>query len=142
MSKTEKIVIDAVNGVKFTPREIDVISCVISGRNAKSTAVLLGLSTKTVANHIYNIRQKFEWGSRDEIARRAEKGAQYGLLRRHYSALSGKKIPKDILESPKDEANWKIVNLLSVSETDAIIEFGRERNKSVAVCAEIRVCFR
>ena len=55
-SKNDNYDVSIINGVKCTPREIDIISCIINGRNTKSTANILGISTKTVENHTRNIR--------------------------------------------------------------------------------------
>lgn len=37
-----------VNGVKITPREIEVISCIINVRGAKKIATILSISLRTV----------------------------------------------------------------------------------------------
>ncbi len=41
-----------IQNINFSYREIDVLSCLIHGRSAKSMALLLAISTNTVNSHI------------------------------------------------------------------------------------------
>ncbi len=86
-SKNDKYDVSIINGVKCTPREIDIISCIINGRNTKSTAKILGISTKTVENHTRNIMVKFGCNSRDTIARIVEKSDEYKCIEKYYFTI-------------------------------------------------------
>ncbi|KAB2834600.1 MAG: helix-turn-helix transcriptional regulator, partial [Caedimonadaceae bacterium] len=47
--------LETINGIRFTPREIDAIAFIVSGRSTKKIASFLSISPKTVDNHIHNI---------------------------------------------------------------------------------------
>jgi tetratricopeptide (TPR) repeat protein/DNA-binding CsgD family transcriptional regulator len=72
----------------FTPREIDIIACLIHGRAPKKIAVLLSLSPKTIENHIHNMMLKAECNSREGILDYVEKAGYMPLLRQHYGRLN------------------------------------------------------
>ena len=56
-----------INSVKFTPREIDIIAFISSGRSGKKTASFFSISPKTVENHTHNIMIKLQCNSRESI---------------------------------------------------------------------------
>lgn len=82
------LLIDTINGVKFTPREIDVLACILEGRTAKKIASFLSISPKTIENHIYHIMLKLECNSRESIKDFLESSDQVELLKNHYKNLS------------------------------------------------------
>lgn len=49
-----------INGVKFTPREIDIIACLLSAKGLKTIALFLSIEEKTIETHKYNIMRKLE----------------------------------------------------------------------------------
>ncbi len=53
--------------IKLTPREIDIISCIICGQRVKQIGILLELSHRTVENHVHNIRAKLKVASKEQI---------------------------------------------------------------------------
>ncbi|MES2214494.1 MAG: helix-turn-helix transcriptional regulator, partial [Pseudomonadota bacterium] len=62
----------AIDGIKFTPREIDIISCLVQGKGLKGIARFLSsgskqISDRSVETHILNIRRKIGGGSRESI---------------------------------------------------------------------------
>lgn len=63
----------SVNGVKITPREIEVISCIINVRGAKKIATILSISLRTVERHIHNIMLKSRCNSQEGIKDFVEK---------------------------------------------------------------------
>jgi tetratricopeptide (TPR) repeat protein/DNA-binding CsgD family transcriptional regulator len=77
----------SINGIKFTPREIDILACILSGRTAKKIASFLSLSPKTVENYIHNISIKLECNSRESIIDFLEASDKVHLLKQHYSEL-------------------------------------------------------
>jgi len=91
-----------INDVHFTPREIDIIACLLSARGTNKIASFLSISPKTVRNHIHNIMIKLECNSRDRIIDFIERSNKIPILRRHYSNLfinaAFKKSLKDILK--------------------------------------------
>ena len=57
--------LEIINDIKFTLKEIDVISALINGKSIKSIAALLNLSPKTVETHLRNIKQKLNCSSKE-----------------------------------------------------------------------------
>ena len=88
----DQSMISVINCIKCTPREIEIIACIVNGRNTKSTANLLNISTKTVENHIRNLMLKFCCNSRDAIARVVEKSAEYNCIKAYYLTICENKI--------------------------------------------------
>lgn len=76
-----------INGVKFTPREIDIIAFIMSGRPAKKIATYLSLSPKTIENYIHNIIVKLGCNSQDGIREFIEKSAYSNEIKGHYHYL-------------------------------------------------------
>lgn len=92
--------------IRFTNREIDVISCVLAGRSTKKIASFLSISPKTVENHIRNIMVKLECNSRENIIDYLEQSESFHNFKKHYSKilvqmafeLELKKISKHLLK--------------------------------------------
>lgn len=74
-----------IKDIAFTHRELDVIACILGGRKPKKIAILLSIATKTVENHIHNIKQKLGCSSQDSIIDFVEKAGVAPLLKHHYS---------------------------------------------------------
>lgn len=88
--KIEKIYSDylqEISGVKFTAREIDVMSCVLHNRQEKKIASLLSIRPKTVSAHVFNIMTKLRYNNRDLIIDFAEKSGKMLYLRQHYLCI-------------------------------------------------------
>lgn len=79
--------IETINGIKFTPREIDIMACLFGRSSAKKVASSLDISPKTVENHIRNIMQKLECNSRDQILDFMERSKEASLLKQRYRQL-------------------------------------------------------
>lgn len=84
----EKNIYRIINRVKFTPREIDILACILAGRSAKTIGVRLTLSRRTVENYIQNIKDKLKCNSQENIRDFLEKADEIEFLRRHYLALT------------------------------------------------------
>lgn len=72
-----------INGVEFTPREIDVISCILN-RRAASIASFLLVGPRAVETYIRNIKQKAGLGSREQIIDFIERSDKFSLLKNEY----------------------------------------------------------
>ena len=81
------LALDKINEIEFTHREIDILACIISGRTAKKTALLLSISPKTVENHIRNLMLKTNCGTQGCLIDFVEKSEHFSLLKKHYSYL-------------------------------------------------------
>lgn len=79
--------IEVISGVRFTPREIDILACILGRRTAKKIAFFLSISSKTVENHIRNIMQKLECNSRESIIEFIENCEEFQTLQKHYASL-------------------------------------------------------
>jgi tetratricopeptide (TPR) repeat protein/DNA-binding CsgD family transcriptional regulator len=76
--------LENINGIRFTPREIDVIACILNGRSAKTIPSLLSISAKTVATHLANIRAKISYSSSESIIDFMEKSDRLPVLKHKY----------------------------------------------------------
>lgn len=80
--------LEEVGGIKLSPREIDIICCLLHGKSAKKIAALLSISPKTADAHTRNIMLKLEVNSRESIANFAEKSPEHFELKSHYTKLA------------------------------------------------------
>lgn len=76
-----------IAGIKFTQREVDVISCIIHGRGSKKIGDLLDISPKTAEAHVRNIMMKIDCNSRERIIDFVESSQELQLVSRHYFYL-------------------------------------------------------
>ncbi|MDF2966089.1 MAG: hypothetical protein K0Q51_1477 [Rickettsiaceae bacterium] len=79
--------LNIINGVKFTAREIDIISCIFHNRGEKKIASLLAISPRTVSTHVHNIMLKIGHSSREHLIDFIEKSNKLTLVKKHYSHL-------------------------------------------------------
>ena len=79
--------LQVIKGIHFTPREIDIIACLLSARGTFKIASFLSIAPKTVGNHIHNIMMKVECNSRDGIIDFVERSDKLPILKKHYSSL-------------------------------------------------------
>lgn len=76
-----------IAGIKFTQREVDVISCITHGRGSKKIGDLLDISPKTAEAHVRNIMMKIDCNSRERIIDFVERSQELQLVSRHYFIL-------------------------------------------------------
>lgn len=79
--------LEVINNVKFSLREVDIVSCIINGRSPKFIAHLLDISPKTVEAHIRNIKIKVNCSSKEQMVSFIEKSNKYQLISQHYRDL-------------------------------------------------------
>jgi DNA-binding CsgD family transcriptional regulator len=79
--------LQTIDGIRFTPKEIDIISFIISGRSTKKIASFFFISPRTVDNYIRNIMLKLDYNSRERIIDFIEKSNKINLMRKHYSYI-------------------------------------------------------
>jgi tetratricopeptide (TPR) repeat protein/DNA-binding CsgD family transcriptional regulator len=79
--------LEIINAIKFTPREIDIMACILGGRGRKTTASLLSITEKTVEAHIRNISLKLECSSQENIREEIERSDKFAAIKRHYLRL-------------------------------------------------------
>ena len=95
-----------INNIRFTSREIDVIACIMHGKNTKGIANFLSnedkqLEIRTIESHISNIKRKISTNAREGIINFIEKSDKYKLIQSYYFSLliqqKFRKVLKEIL---------------------------------------------
>lgn len=95
-----------INNIRFTSREIDVIACIMHGKNIKGVANFLSnddkqVEVRTIETHISNIKRKIGTNAREGIINFIEKSDKYKLIQSYYLSLliqqEFKKALKEIL---------------------------------------------
>jgi len=76
-----------INNVEFSPREIDVMACLLTGRSVKGIAHFFGISPNTVQAHVRNIMQKMECNSRESIINFIETSNKSFILKQYHLSL-------------------------------------------------------
>ena len=76
-----------INDIIFTPREGDIISCILNVRGVKKIADILGISPRTVEGYIKNILTKISSNSQEGIKDFVERSAELILVKQHYIDL-------------------------------------------------------
>ncbi|MBX9620791.1 MAG: LuxR C-terminal-related transcriptional regulator [Alphaproteobacteria bacterium] len=79
--------LETVNGVRFTPREIEVIVYILSGRTAKAISSFLSVSPKTIETHIRNIMMRLECNSKEGIINFIEKSYKLSYIKQYHLCL-------------------------------------------------------
>ena len=77
--------LNTFSGIKFTLREIDIMSCVLHNRGNKKTADILSISYRTVETHIRNIIGKINKATRDDIIDFIEKSQVLSHFKTYYT---------------------------------------------------------
>ncbi|CAO4840242.1 MAG: hypothetical protein CNLJKLNK_00709 [Holosporales bacterium] len=106
---------------KVTLREIDVLSCLMSGKSTKTSAYFLNIEPKTFETHVANLRNKFDFSSKDRLIEYFEKGGYRSVILQHYDFLQKESILKNAIKAmhfperknikilvPKDDACARI----------------------------------
>jgi DNA-binding CsgD family transcriptional regulator len=82
--------IQSINAIRFTPKEIDVIACIINLRSDKKIANILSIAPSTVATHIQNIFSKISCNSKEHVQDFVEKSDKLHQINKHYFELLAK----------------------------------------------------
>jgi len=88
-----------INGINFTSRELDIVSCIINGRSVKSSALLLDISSNTINSHIKNIMSKTNCSSKDQIIKFVESSNGHISINNRYIYLIVESEFKKLLEN-------------------------------------------
>lgn len=79
--------LNMLSEVKFTAREIDIMSCIIKNRTEKKIAQILDISPRTVGSHVQNIMSKVGCNSKDQIIDFIEKSGKINKLQQYYQTI-------------------------------------------------------
>lgn len=102
MLKEEKK-LEIVSNIKFTAREIDIISVILNNRGEKKIASLLDISPRTVSSHVHNIMLKIGQNSKDGIIDFIQKSGTMPHFNNHYQHILIQDILKKYLAQIKQE---------------------------------------
>ena len=99
--------LSTINNLKFTPREIDVMACLLSARRTSQIASMLSIAPRTVTTHFRNIMLRLDCNSQEGIINFVERSHKLSILREYYSILiielAFKKALKEISKLRKDK---------------------------------------
>lgn len=73
-----------IKGIKFTPREIDILACMLNGRSTKTIPSFLSISSKTVSTHLAKIRAKVGCSSRESLIDFIETSDKISWIKHEY----------------------------------------------------------
>ncbi len=108
-----------INNVKFTPREIDVIACLLNARRTSQIASMLSIAPRTVTTHFRNIMLKLDCNSQEGIINFIEKSYKISLLREYYSRL--------VVELAFEKALKEISKLKREETVSCVIASGKDQ---------------
>jgi tetratricopeptide (TPR) repeat protein/DNA-binding CsgD family transcriptional regulator len=109
-----------INDVNFTPREIDVISCLLNARRTSQIASILSIAPRTVTTHFRNIMQKLGCSSQEVIISFIEKSHKLPIFREYYSRL--------LIQSAFESALNEISKLKRVENLSPVIVYWKDQN--------------
>ncbi|MDP3936358.1 MAG: tetratricopeptide repeat protein [Alphaproteobacteria bacterium] len=86
-----------IQGLTFSPRELDVMACIMNGRTSKKAiAATLQINPGTASTHTRNIMQKLNCSSWEHIRDFIERSGQEDFIQKHLKRVLGRK-PFDLL---------------------------------------------
>lgn len=109
--------ISYIKEIKFTPREIEIIACIIHGKSLKGIAIFLSTEDKiigerSIETHILNIRRKIGCNSKEGIVDFIEKSDEYQIIRYYYSILLIRKEFNKVLKEITSIVNFQEITFL------------------------------
>jgi DNA-binding CsgD family transcriptional regulator/tetratricopeptide (TPR) repeat protein len=90
--------LSTINDISFTPREIDVIACLLNARRTSQIASILSIAPRTVTTHFRNIMLRLGCNSQESIINFIERSHKLHILRDYYSSLLIKLAFEKLLE--------------------------------------------
>ncbi|CAO5677749.1 MAG: hypothetical protein HEEMFOPI_01564 [Holosporales bacterium] len=91
----------------LTLREVDIISCLLSGEGTKSLSRLLHIEEKTFRTHWFNLKKKYVFFSKESLIQYLQENGQRKLFLDHYLFLHQEKLflknvqMKDVLKAKR-----------------------------------------
>lgn len=95
---------------KITPRELDVLACLLEHTQTKKVASVLNITPRAVDTHIFNIQRKLEKNSRVAIVDFIKDSSQIKELKLHSHHLIRKYKFKEILQHLKKTIRWENIS--------------------------------
>ncbi len=103
---------------KFTPREIDIMACLVSGR-ASTIPSFLSISARTFQTHIHNIMLKIGCNSRERIIDFVEGSGKLSIIKSHYQILVGEILFEKSLKAIKPFFKNNSIQIIFFNEPNA-----------------------
>ena len=104
LEEKDQKLLAVIEGVKFTYRELEIISCLLSGRSTKTIASMLLLSPRTIETHLRNVMRKLSCNSKESIINALEQSGNASSIRMIY--------PKVLLNANFKKSLYKIFLLV------------------------------
>ena len=79
----------------LSPRELDIVACVMHGKTSKNIARALNITHRTVEAHLYNIMSRLNISSRQNLIELAESSSDYYQYREHYLKITSRVADKN-----------------------------------------------
>ena len=118
-----------INEIPLTRREVDIVSCILSGRSAKKIASFLSIAPKTVEHHIRNVMLKLGCQSQEGIRDFIEKSGKFTHVKKYYASL----LIRDRFEL---ELN-KISTLGTEHKPSCLIIYENEQHEKISLIREL-----
>ena len=115
----------------LTPRELDVLSCLLENSASKKIAPILRITIETVDTHIANIGRKLEQNGRAQVVDCVKKSIYTEILHNRYiNLVEGPGFEKTLREL-KESRGTPIITLMPDCE---IISFRKHKTKEIPSC--------
>lgn len=132
-----------INGINFTPREIDVISCLLSARRTSQIASILSIAPRTVTTHFRNIMLRLGCNSQEGIISFIERSGKLHFLREYYRSLiiehTFEKSLQEIFRIRGEESFSDFIIYVKEKELkNALMLYFKDHLMKVGIRAEVR----
>lgn len=115
-----------IMGVRFTYREMDVLTCLASKLDEEKISSILSISSKTIRVYLRNIRIKIGSSSNESVLQFIKNSKQYSLILEYYKYINIESLFKKHLRYIGQKINPKMLSVslkyksLSDTEKDRI----------------------
>lgn len=111
-----------IRGLKFTPRQIDIMACLISGKTTKEISARLSVAEKTIEAHKSAIYKTIGCHHQQSVINFIENSNKFEVLKRHYAVLLHKNhIEKELIKLFPTLSQRKVTCLIE-KVNDGIIQ--------------------
>lgn len=100
-----------IMGIRFTYREMDVLTCLASKIDDEKTSSILSISSKTIRVYLRNIRIKIGCNSNESVLQFIKNSKQYPLILEYYKYINIENLFKKHLQNIGQKINPKILNV-------------------------------
>ena len=98
-------------GIRFTYREMDVLTCLASKLDEEKTSSILSISSKTIRVYLRNIRIKIGASSNESVLQFIKNSKQYSLILEYYKYINIESFFKKHLQNIGQKINPKMLSV-------------------------------